>query len=206
MNKFGIDDGCLVGVRDLTRWNLVYFVLQWYDPLEMEICWCNGLYLVHWDIRFILVALLQQILYLTWNPADETLLGMEVGLVINLGTVRKSSDHFFKRIKLRNWWFAVVPRVFKRCNMQGCIIIRLRMVLDRDCVCMWLVIYIIVWMEIFGLYKVRIQDVSLAQNLSFMHLVCVETDIRFMLERIILNQKGFVTLSGFLVIERDSKK
>lgn len=196
-NKFGINDGCLVGVRDLTRWYLVCFVLQWYDPLEMEICWCNGLYLVHWDIRFILVAPLQQILYLTCDPADEMLLGMEVGLVINMGTVRKSSDHSFKGIKLCIWWFAAVPRVFKICNVQGCIIIRLRMILDRDCVCMWLVIYIIVWMEIFGIYKVRIQDFSLAQTRSFMHFVWVETDIRFILERIILNQMGFVNLSGF---------
>lgn len=70
-NKFGIVGFYVVGARALPKWNPVCLVLQWYDLWLMEIYWCNGHYLVHWDTRVIFVGLLQQILYLVSSNQEQ---------------------------------------------------------------------------------------------------------------------------------------
>lgn len=70
------------------------------------------------------------------------------------------------------------------------------MVFGKVCVCLSVVFYSFVWIVTFGIYMVRVHALSMLQALRFSYLVYFEADMRFLLNRIIMDQKDPIISPG----------
>lgn len=78
----------------------------------------------------------------------------------------------------------------------------------KECHQVWRGVLIKLWIHVLSIYITgfRVQTVSLAHVLSFSHLRNVEDGMRFIMERILLDLKVWLTSLVFLVLYKDSNK